>query len=140
MNFKKLLGIASVCALALGGAACETTIETGPVIVNPDFAGTLTLTWTVDGSDDPAACVAFAAYDLEIVAYDDQGNAFFRTLAPCEDFAVTISLGEGFYSIDATLLDPGGNSVSTTLPLEGVEIVRDTDLVIDIDFPVSSIL
>ena len=129
----------STWALAGGALGCSITAEP-PVISVPVASGTLTVHWTVAGGSDPSVCGAYGATDLELVVYDASGAQVATTTAACEGFALTLSLPEGTYSADATLIDPNGASRSTTKPLQAIVVVRGTDLAIDLDFPQSSIL
>ena len=129
----------STWALAGGALGCTLTTEP-PVVVVPAASGTLTVRWTVAGSDHPAACGVYGATDLELVVFDENGAQVASTLGACEGFSLTLALPEGTYSAEATLVDPRGSARSVTKPLQAIVVVRGTDLAIDLDFPQSSIL
>ena len=139
MHLLTLLIPLSTWALAGGALGCTLTTEP-PVVVVPAASGTLTVHWTVAGSNDPSVCGAYAATDLELVVFDEAGSQVASTTGACEGFSLTLALPEGTYSADATLIDPSNNARSTTKPLHAIEVVSGTDLAIDLDFPPSSIL
>ncbi len=114
----------------------------GCLIVDDDDpdVGTLTVEWTIDGLRDPADCVGFDVDRLELSLYVGGDQLIDEVEPPCEAFGVTIDLVEGRYSADATLIDRFGGTASTTETLQAVDIVAGTDLVINVDFPIDSIL
>lgn len=101
--------------------------------------GTLSVTWSLDSTFDPEACLDFGASSLELVIYDDYGDVVDDPVLRCADFGVSIDLPEGEYALDATLLDRSGRSVSTTLQLEGIDVVEGYEEPLEIDFPIDSI-
>lgn len=129
------------CALAGASAGCafEASVEP-PTVVVPSSSGTVTLRWTVANRSDPSVCSAYAAPQFELVVYDASSNRVATATAPCAAFNVTLPLPEGTYSAEVTLVDFSGNARSTTRPLHAIEVVRGTDLAIDVDFPPSSML
>jgi hypothetical protein len=138
MSLKKLFGISTGCLYAaLSCAGCS--VEAGISVPEP-ARGTLTVDWSVDGSQDPLACDDFGAFDFELIVYDDAGRPFTTTTAPCEDFIITVELPEGYYSADATLIDPAAKAVTVTKPIDDIDVIAGDDLTIEIDFPPSSFL
>lgn len=132
-----------ICAglLALGASGCFfETDDDDRVIVVPARTGALTVNWTIAGTVDPAACALSGADAFELVVYDDFGRFVTEAEAPCESFFISIELDDGFYSADATLVDVFDGAVTVTAPLENLDIIADTELVIDLDFPSSSFL
>ena len=69
------------------------------------------------------------------LVFDSFGGAFVAADAPCDGFAISIELPEGDYSADATLVDDFNHAVSVTLPLDGLRVIEDTELTINVDFP-----
>jgi hypothetical protein len=140
----RLLEIAiSLCACALASAlpCCAVGLGTEPpVTVVPEATGTLTVTWTVAGAPDPSVCSAYGATTLELVVYDETGSQVATANAPCDSFALSLSLSEGGYTADATLVDPDSTARSVTKTLDAINVVAGTDLSIDLDFPTTSIL
>lgn len=129
----RLLAFA-LTAFALTGCVISAGPGTGP-----PYSGTLTVFSSIDGSTHPAECDYFDANDLELAVYE--GSRHYTTvIAPCYDFQVSVSLPEGDYNADVTLLDRYAYPVSTTLTLDNLFVVAGTDLQVDVDFPLSSIL
>jgi hypothetical protein len=124
----------------LGLSGCLFTSDDG----NDDYAydpiGSLTVEWTIDGQRNPADCADFAVDRLELVLYDG-ADQFVDEFEPvCESFGMTVDLEEGLYYGDATLVDSFDQSATVTEPLEDIDIVGGTDLVISVDFPIDSFL
>ena len=145
MDLLKLaLSSLSACALA-ALPACSVGVEpistapTPPTVPAVD-TGTLTVTWLVAGTAEPALCTAYRADSLELVIDDATGAEVTTLNAPCEAFSTTVTLPEGSYTAEATLVDAASNSRSITKPLQSIRIVAGTDLAIDLDFPTSSLL
>jgi hypothetical protein len=122
---------------AAGLSACFITSHHEPVIVGPDV-GTLTIDVTLDGTKDPIACADYGATDIELVVYDSRGTEVAEDYAPCEDFAISVDLHDGVYSADVTLVDAANKAVTTTLPIDDVDVRAGKELVIDVDFPKGS--
>jgi hypothetical protein len=129
----------STILFAVCSTGCATEVDARPIVI-PAQTGRLTVFWTVDDSTDPSACDAVAADGFELSLFDASGRAFDTVVANCEDFALTIDLPPGTYSADATLIDVADRSASTTIALDNVRIFSATELTIDTDFPLSSIL
>jgi hypothetical protein len=132
--------VSAACALATAG--CSLAVEPGepppPVTVAPS-GGELTVNWLLVGSSDPGMCSRVGADALEVVLYDPSGRPVTRQTAACETFSITLSLPEGRYSADVTLLDRRGNTRSTPRPLDDVDVIAGTNLAINLDFPPSSL-
>jgi hypothetical protein len=139
--FELALSLAA-CALVTALPACSVGLGAEPPIVTsvPDTTGTVTVQWTVAGAPDPSVCSAYGATTLELVVYDANGTQVATANAPCDSFALTLTLDEGTYTADATLVDPDSTARSVTKPLDDIDVVAGTDLSIDLDFPTSSIL
>jgi hypothetical protein len=112
--------VAGFLALSLSGCFFESDDETG--------------------STRPAACDAIAAARYELVVYDSFGDFYTEAEAPCEAFALSLELSDGFYSADATLVDFADRAVTTTSTLEALDIIADSELVVTVDFPPGSVL
>ena len=102
--------------------------------------GTLTLAFSVEGSTHPSSCTDAGATAIELVVYDVAGREFTTEYGDCTDFDISVTLPNGTYSADATLLDARGYPASTTLPLDDLHIIGGTDLQVTADFPPSSLL
>lgn len=131
-------------AVALLGVVAATTAcgDGEPdVVVIEETPGQLAIDYTILGSTDPVVCAAVGATDVELVVYDypEYGKTVTK-YAQCELFTVDIDLYSGVYSADVTLVDAFNDSVSVTSELDGLKIVPDTVLVVNVDFPPGSIL
>jgi len=140
LKAKYFLNVIGAAVLPVLLSACTAEVGGGIAITPGADEGSLTVTWTVEGTDDPGACYDTGATEMELVVYDEDGARVTNTHSACDDFAVTLTLPEGRYSADATLVDPNNESISTTLPMNRLDIVGGSDLSVDIDFPQSSIL
>jgi hypothetical protein len=99
-----------------------------------DDPGTLTLAWTVDGAVEPSDCAFYGIDRLELTVYDIFDDPLVTTDALCEQFELSLGLPEGFYSADATLIDDLDRSVTRTQVIDDIDIIRDEELYIPIDF------
>lgn len=133
----------------LCGLALSSFLATGCFIdVRDDrhlrpSAGSLTVEWTVSRRSDPRTCSRLAGgpADFELLLYDENNREVARELARCEDFHITVDLPPGEYHGYVTLVERRDDRpVTTTLPLEELEIVSGAELNLDIDFPANSFL
>jgi hypothetical protein len=111
-------------------------------VVHTDGAheGAVTLTWTIDGVDDPAECRQ-GDVDLFVVHIETSDGDFGSDYdALCEDFAVTIELPSGDYHADAVLVDSRGREVTTAIATDDFAVYPGEEEVIDLDFPADSFL
>lgn len=144
MHLAKL--VFSLCTsslVALAAPGCTVSVEGpsgAPPTVEPATTGSLTVRWNVAGTASRAACAGYRASTLELVVYAPSGRRFTTANAACESFALSVTLPEGTYTADATLLDARGSAVTTTKTLEAIEVIAGTDLAIDLDFPAASLL
>lgn len=128
------------------GLALTAVLASGCVIDadSPSQVGTLTVLWTVDNTTDPAACDFYArdpflGMDFEFLIYDVSDILVAEAQADCADFGLSLRLDRGLYNATATMVDPiTDDALSTSLPLDRVEIFRRTETTLDIDFPPSS--
>lgn len=100
--------------------------------------GLLTVTWTVEGTDDPAACAAEGADSFDLIVERASGGMAAHTSDACESFVTSVELNPGSYFADAILMDPGGHPITTAVDLGYFDIFGDDELVIDADFPPGS--
>jgi hypothetical protein len=128
-----ILGAASL-------AACTVHAGVAPEPTPTDVTGSLTVRWTIAGSDSPVQCSYYAVEDLELVVYDDSGGQVTTIDAACEAFNVTADLDPGSYTADATLVDVNRKPRSLTLPINNIRVTTGTDLAINVDFPSRSML
>jgi hypothetical protein len=139
-KMKRIYSIVGAALLALGSAACSVDASGGADIVIVPATGALTVTWSIDLSQDPGACAFYGADAFELVVFDDFGGFVTDAVAPCEAFNMSIDLPDGLYDADATLLDFGGRPVTVTRTIEAIDVIPGSELVIDVDFPVGSFL
>ena len=105
-----------------------------------DPIGTLTVEWTIDGRRDPIDCADFGVDRLELVISDARGNLVEEIEPWCESFFVAVDLFEGRYFADATLVDSVDRAATLTLPIDAIDVIAGTDLVVGVDFPLGSFL
>lgn len=138
MNPSIFLAAALAAGTVLSG--CALSVEPFPPPVVGSSIGTVTVNWLVQGRSDPAACAEVGATRMEVVVYDANGRPVARETAWCGDFSLTMPLPEGDYTADATLIDARWNRVTTTKTLRAIDVIPDTDLAINLDFPSGSLL
>jgi hypothetical protein len=103
--------------------------------------GSLTLQWTVDEVADPNVCAMGNAATFDIILETTGGGFAGEFQAPCGAFTTTISaLGEGGYRANAVLLDPAGRARTTSIAIQPFNIIANSNLVLDLDFPPDSFL
>lgn len=134
MNFSKVLLGLGGCVLISSLSGCFVEPASGspaPAV----YYGSITVDYTIEGSVHPSEC-AFANADQIEIAIRDSAGVFTTVNSPCENFGVTIDrLPEGTYEVDTTLLDTAGRAVSDTLVFPGADVVENTDLLVNVDFP-----
>lgn len=125
-------------ALAALTSGCIVDVDNAP-----PPAGTLAAVWTVDNSTDPAACQFYApdpnvGLNFELLVYEGR-LLVAEVKADCAAFNTSLRLPRGLYDATATMVDPITDAaVSTTLPLPAVEIFRDVETTVNINFPPDS--
>ena len=125
------LAVLSLCTCVVNG---ESSVSSPA-----PSEGTISVFSSIEGSTRASECDYVGATDLELAIY--QGSTQIATVtSSCYDFQLTVALPNGYYDADATLLDSHSQPVSTTLPLHDLQAIFGTDLQVDIDFPISSIL
>jgi hypothetical protein len=107
---------------------------------DPAPVGSLTVTWSIDGIQDPDDCIDLGVDRLELRIYTLGGDLVDEVEPYCEDFAVTVDMVDGFYDAEATLVDSFDTAATLTEPIDDVDIQAGTDLQVDIDFPIDSFL
>lgn len=127
--------------LALGGIAL-CAAASGCVVVDDDGRpapeGTLTTSWTLDGSASPDACAYYQVDRVRVIVVDDTGLAVTDDEPYCEDFDTSVDLSIGSYSTEVTLLDVYGGAISDTT-VTNVRVLADTETFVDVDFPDAAI-
>ncbi|WP_437811483.1 hypothetical protein [Sorangium sp. So ce1078] len=134
-----LCGLALSSFLALG---CFVDVRDDARLRPRPSLGSLTVQWTVNRQASERACARYSrgGADFELIIYRDDREVA-REYASCEDFSLTVDLPPDEYKAYATLVERGDDRpVTTTLPLEQIDIVRGAALNIDVDFPSTSFL
>jgi hypothetical protein len=121
--------------LALGLSGCVVVEDDGY-----DDVGTLAVNWSIIGFDDPGDCLATGSDRLELAIYDVFGDLVTVRYPYCEDFAISLSLEEGRYTAEATLVDRFNESVTSTRVIDDIDIIEDLELDLSIDFPPDTFL
>ena len=130
-----------ICALggiALGAAASGCVVHDQPSEPIATPTGTLTTSWTVDGSSSMATCAAYGVDRVRVVIADDTDMVISDEEPFCEEGSVSIDLAVGWYSSEVTLLDAADHEVSDTI-ITDVRVVTDTEAFVDVDFPSAGI-
>src|SRR4051812_12736680 len=109
-----VLAVAMASAGAMGGCTASAEVVPNTVDARP---GSVPLRWSVDGSFDPAACDAFAAFDARIDIYDEGGQPIVTQFNDCRSFAASIALYPGRYSARLQMVDEGKQPRSTSIPI-----------------------
>jgi hypothetical protein len=135
---KNILAFLACAALTAGITGCGGGDDDTVVIV--DSSAPLTVRWTIDGTIDSGACAFYRADLFELVVLDIDGRVVTELASPCEDFEISVELLEGSYDADATLIDAFDRPVTVTEQLNDLRVIPGTELVVDVDFPVTSIL
>lgn len=131
----KLISALALCTAATG---CVVTEDTTPPTTTTAY-GTLSTQWTLDNADDSDVCAYYGIDRVDVAIYDDDGFDVGGAQPFCEDFGVTFDLQTGWYSTEVTLLDAGGYTMSDTVVVVDLRVERNTDVLVDIDFPDASI-
>jgi hypothetical protein len=132
--------LAVVMVLASATPGCADDDDGDIVVVEAIPPGALTVQWTIAGGTDPDACAVYGADTFELVVFDAFGDFVVETNDPCEAFVTTFDIDDGLYDADATLVDRADRAATTTVTLDALDVIGGTELVVDVDFPISSFL
>ncbi|WP_437317587.1 hypothetical protein [Sorangium sp. So ce385] len=126
----------------LAGCVLASASLTGCIIVADDddhvhvTSGSLTVTMTIDGSDDAWECFDHDVSGLAVSVEDEAGFLVAEEVVDCEDFGLTIGgLSDGYYDVDVWLVDFDGYTISDIVRVEGVDVLEGHDTLVDVDFP-----
>ena len=125
--------IALLVALSVLPGCFVESSEPETIVVSGD--GMLTVTWTVDGTSDPAECAFQGADAIDLVVQTSSGSVVAEVTDDCEAAATSVALPPGTYYADAVLLDSAGRAITTPADLGRFTIYGDDELIIDADFP-----
>jgi hypothetical protein len=132
-----LRAVFPVLFAALTTSGCFIESDPEPVVVTRGN-GFLTVTWTVAGTDDPAACAFEGADTIDLFVERSSGGMAAHVSDVCEAFVTSVELRPGSYFADALLMDTGGHPITTAVDLGYFDIYGGDELVIDADFPPNS--
>jgi hypothetical protein len=121
--------------MGLSGCLIET-----PAPHPHDLSSTLTVTWSINDSVDPAQCRQSDADSFDIIVETRAGDFVDEFTANCEDFETSIDLPAGRYRASAILLDSRGRDRTTAVDIEPFTLFEGDEFVVDIDFPARSFL
>jgi hypothetical protein len=113
---------------------CIVEDDPDPVIVTRGH-GLLTVTWTVDGTDDPGICAFEGADAIDILIERSRGGMEAHVTDACASFVTSVELRPGSYFADALLTDRAGSPLTTAVDLGHFDIYGGDELVVDADFP-----
>ncbi|WP_146647510.1 hypothetical protein [Labilithrix luteola] len=131
-----LLGVAALVAVC--SSACTNHVQGG---VAPDpGSGTVTQTWTIEGTSAPAKCTEFGASQMRVVFFDSVFTIYSTALAPCTDFELSRDVRAQSYTGRATFIGPNGADVSETLPIGNFIVAPGGTTVSTVDFPAASLV
>lgn len=131
-----LFGVAALIAACASG--CTNSVQ-GDVAPDPG-TGTVTQTWTIEGSAAPEKCAQFGASQMRVVFFDSVFTIYSTALAPCTDFALSRDVRAQSYTGRATFVGPDGNDVSQTVPIGTFLVAPGATTVSTIDFPAGSLV
>lgn len=97
--------------------------------------GYLTVTWSLAGATDPAACATGGATGCEVTFFDDDGFFLGELEVPCSRFSASIELLEGDYALAVRLVNNDDDSVGETVKLQHVEVKPDSEVMASLQFP-----
>ena len=106
---------------------------TDPTPVQP--VGTLTTSWTLDGSDLADDCAYYRIDRVNVVLVDDYDDVIADEEPYCEGFGLSFDLAVGWYTTEVTLLDQDGYAVSDTVVVTDIRVLRSAEVFVDVDFP-----
>jgi hypothetical protein len=135
----KLVTAFSALALCAAATGCSVRTTDGSPPPTSSGYGTLTALWTLDGAADSDVCAFYAIDRVDVVVFDDAGFVIADALPICEDFGISFDVRTGWYSTEMTLLDFDGFAVSDTVVVEDLRVQRNTETVVDVDFPDATI-
>ncbi len=122
-------------ALAAGTLGCAVqTVEPAPVFLT----GRTTISWTINGTIDPAQCTQGGATTFDVDFTDAVGRFAGEFQADCGAFATTVDLPPTTYTGRARLLDANGNARTTEAEVPPFSIVDGTNQGASVEFPASS--
>lgn len=136
MNLSKVLFGLTTCFFAASLSGCFFGNSSPP----PPSFGSISVDVTIEESNSPSACSFAAADQIEVTLIDAAGNVVTTVSTPCETFGMTIdNLPEGRYEAEVLLLDVFGHAVSDILVFADADVIGDTELQINADFPSSTL-
>jgi hypothetical protein len=127
-----LLCVASCAVIFAAGCDDDDDFDAPPV--GPPASGTLSLSWSIDGRQDAAACEEIGAVAFW-TAVVDQGFVVEDLRVPCDEFRASLVLYADDFLVRSTLLDDAGLQVVRRVVEDTVVIEGDQGVELSIDFP-----
>jgi hypothetical protein len=130
MNLSKVLLSLTGCLFAASLTGCVVTTS------DPVGVGSLSISVTLNDRNTSSECDFYGVDRIEMNVLDDFGDRVAAVNPPCTDLGVTVeNLEEGFYTVEATLLDSGGAPRSDQVIVEDLHVTDGIELAVLIDFP-----
>lgn len=131
--------VSVVVAFVLAACSMGTDEPSTVVVSSNEPLSTVTLRWSVKGSDEPSSCAAAAVdrIDISITSPDTDGEleAFQQR---CEAFATSLTLASSSYAARARLIDAEGKALTKDVAVPSFTLSPGDDLVQIVDFPAAS--
>lgn len=118
-------------------SGCIASSEGSPTPV-ASHEGVLTVTWSIDGTADPAQCSVRGVSAVDIVVETPARAVAAELVEPCEASLAQAALPPGAYYADITLLDRSDSPITQTVYLGRVRLYGADEWIIDADFPVDA--
>jgi hypothetical protein len=129
------IGAAAMLAATLSGCVAQTDDDGhGSEAVVAADSGWLIVNFTINGSSDPEQCDQLGASVIGVKVVATNGTPAGEFRQACPAFYSTVALAAGSYSADVVLLDSAGGSRTSSVALQGLEIVGGSPLEVPLDF------
>jgi len=127
----------SLALCLAGSAACSSGQTNAPVA--PPQQGTLTVDWSIDGTNDAAACAHASIATIELILTNTNGDPAGTFDQPCTAFTMSIGIVDGAYTATATPKDQYGVARAQPVPVEVFTIQRSDELRVPIEISSASL-
>jgi hypothetical protein len=127
--------------LKWAGVALSAWLFSGCVVVDHHGSGdaTLTVEWSIAGSDDPDECSASDVRYAHIIV-ESRSHTVDEFEARCDDGVAHVDLDPGTYWVTVVLRDRGGDDRTTAVESDRVTLYGHDDVTVHVDFPDDSFL
>jgi hypothetical protein len=130
-------GLIAVIAVAMG---CEASPHDPVPERVGATSGSLTVDWTVNGTNASSSCQLDGAAAIEITIVTNTNQPVGTFQESCSVFNTSVALEQGIYSASARLLDAAGAPRTKLLVIEEFTINNSSQLSESVDFPTASFL